>query len=377
MSFSKSDKPEFVNLKSIFDDRSSSQQRSFSKHLKRRAPLPPRKGEDVKTIEARSAVNENMVPSYSQLVPKVTYTNKEQNFTNLQIIEGDDNSKKLPSSNCYEKDFDVNSQLQELEIIAKCYNNLKTKLEKSTNPFDEETDDNYDETKNPFHDETVQEELDEKNPFCTRISDAEVSRQDTTISKQTLEFSNNEINDVEKPASEIVLQSAVELEGVELRKQPTSKIPKRTLSVNSEESDKKISFQRNGDVRRSVGTGTKAERDKRDKLSRTNSDGNRDTLETLKKPWTRVSAKFKREPLNLANKGPGRGTNNRSAYRKNLTKIQVGIKNLFVSCFTVNGSRLERYLTIYIIKCRSCETFKKPTLTPLRKRFAASENLTP
>ncbi|KAK6622992.1 hypothetical protein RUM43_008844 [Polyplax serrata] len=330
MSFSaSSNKPDFVNLKSIFGEKSTTPRRgSFSKLPKRRAPLPPTKGNDGKTAGAPAKFREVTPCGYSQITARLmrgdTVSGVEDDMPKLQIVEDEKGTKQTES---LEKDFDLNTQLKELETIAKCYNNLKIKLEKSTNPFDD--DDDYDESKNPFYEAEEEKDVDERTPCLLKGSQVEVSERGHVNGKHSVDTSSNEISNVKRHPSEIIPHSDNEQERVELRKPgcTASRIPKRTLSVNAAESEK-AEFQRNGDVRHSIGPGAKSGKDR---LSRTSSDGNRDPLETFKKPWTRVSAKFKREPLFTGNKGPGRG-NNRPAYRKSPSKIQVGVSHKKIVC---------------------------------------------
>ncbi|EEB18299.1 conserved hypothetical protein [Pediculus humanus corporis] len=338
MSFSASNKPEYVNLKSIFGDNNNASR--TSKHVKRRAPLPPNNNNNNNnnnngSLKPSENVRQPSESSFRDTPKKIVDKNdgKEMN-AKLQIME--DGLGGGGSSAVNEKDFDLNSQLKELENIAKCYNNLKIKIERSTNPFEEDGND-YDENKNPFYESKVvkmeeEEEFDEKNPFRSKTMVEEFNGRNNNASDKYI-LGRSEVNEGNKHNSEIILKTDAEQNGVELRKNSTpSKIPKRTLSVNSgENAAKKENFQRNGDIRHSVGPGTKdTPKVRKDRFLRATSDDNRDALETFKKPWTRVSAKFKREPLNIANKGPGRGnnnnnnnsSNNRPTYRKNVTNVQ-------------------------------------------------------
>lgn len=332
MNSERSDKPDFVNLKSIFGEKNSNQKRSFSKPQKRRAPLPPTVIGVRKTSDTSENSKENIHHDYYPTTAPPACQNIEEKYSNYQIIEkfgGRRNSKISNGSVNHEKDFDINSELKELEVIANCYNDLKVKLEKNTSPCNDGSH-KYDVKKNPFHEDGYEdeEEFDEKNPFRAKALIDEIIQKDTK--EKISRISDDSIDGVrEKTASNLTVRSNIEEDSIEIRRKLTpSRIPKRTISVNSGEASKEpVKFQRNGDVRHSVGHGTKSQKEGR--LSRTNSEDNRDPLETLKKPWTRVSAKFKREPLNVANKGPGRG-NNRPSTRKQNNKTQVGKMKIYV-----------------------------------------------
>lgn len=142
---------------------------------------------------------------------------------------------------------------KELDNIARCYNNLKIEYQKNKNPFEEA----YDERLNPFAESD--EALDEKNPF----------------------------------GRELAVEGRKAGEKPEERR--SSKIPVRRGSVTATEEESEL--RRTVKERRSM----RAEPDGRKdpQLSRTISEHHQDPLAQLKKPWERVSAKFRKENLHV------------------------------------------------------------------------------
>ncbi|KAL0274270.1 UNVERIFIED_CONTAM: hypothetical protein PYX00_006736 [Menopon gallinae] len=147
---------------------------------------------------------------------------------------------------------------KELDNIARCYNNLKIEYQKNKNPFEEA----YDERLNPFAEND--EVFDDSNPFKT---DAVVEKKEDSDSWS--------------------------LKLPEERR--TSKIPVRRGSVNTTEEESE--FKRTVKERRSMRMEPDTPKDPH--LSRTISEHHQDPLAQLKKPWERVSAKFRKDNLHI------------------------------------------------------------------------------